>query len=252
MADQRNIDSIIEEENIVSTGVLPRIRKWRILNKKSSQYGVAVCVARLAVPFLTICTLTNVLTHTYNIFRLERDSTQPSAPSSAAGDGCYHVFLDVGANIGVHTRFLFEPHLYHDATIAQRLYDEHFGNATTRDNRDVCAFAFEPNPNHAATLQRTAQAYQAQGWRYHVTSAGVSDRDDTMIFHRNDYNGQNSEWGFSVQQRVSDRPVEQVVVPVLHLAHWLQKHIAARRIPGAGQIHGNYPRGPLVVMKMDI
>lgn len=28
------------------------------------------------------------------------------------GDGCHHVFLDVGSNIGVHARMLFEPHLY--------------------------------------------------------------------------------------------------------------------------------------------
>ena len=28
------------------------------------------------------------------------------------GDGCRHVFLDVGSNIGVHGRILFEPHLY--------------------------------------------------------------------------------------------------------------------------------------------
>ena len=25
------------------------------------------------------------------------------------GDGCYHVFLDVGSNRGVHGRFFFEP-----------------------------------------------------------------------------------------------------------------------------------------------
>lgn len=28
------------------------------------------------------------------------------------GDGCRHVFLDVGSNIGVHGRMLLEPHLY--------------------------------------------------------------------------------------------------------------------------------------------
>ena len=28
------------------------------------------------------------------------------------GDGCYHVFLDVGSNRGVHGRFFYEPELY--------------------------------------------------------------------------------------------------------------------------------------------
>lgn len=40
-----------------------------------------------------------------------------SSPSEQPklGDGCYHIFLDVGANIGVHTRFLFEPMKYPEA-----------------------------------------------------------------------------------------------------------------------------------------
>ena len=34
-------------------------------------------------------------------------------------DGCYHVFLDVGSNIGMHVRFLLEPHKYPQARIAR-------------------------------------------------------------------------------------------------------------------------------------
>ena len=34
-------------------------------------------------------------------------------------DGCYHVFLDVGSNIGMHVRFLLEPHKYPKAKIAR-------------------------------------------------------------------------------------------------------------------------------------
>lgn len=60
------------------------------------------------------------------------------------GDGCFHVFLDVGANIGVHGRFLFEPKKYPEAVVARAIFDEEFG--AERDNRDVCAFEFEPNP----------------------------------------------------------------------------------------------------------
>ena len=32
-------------------------------------------------------------------------------------DGCYHVYLDVGSNIGVQIRKLFEPEKYADAHI---------------------------------------------------------------------------------------------------------------------------------------
>ena len=45
--------------------------------------------------------------------------------------GCTNVFLDLGANIGVSSRFLFEPHKYPDATFLKVL-DMAFG--TNSDN----------------------------------------------------------------------------------------------------------------------
>ena len=57
------------------------------------------------------------------------DDIQGGTVESAAGtlqrqpklaDGCYHVFLDVGSNIGMHVRFLFEPFLYNKAHLARR------------------------------------------------------------------------------------------------------------------------------------
>ena len=47
------------------------------------------------------------------------------------GDGCYHVFLDIGANIGVHGRFLFEPDVYPNAILAHNVFDKHFGTRDT-------------------------------------------------------------------------------------------------------------------------
>jgi hypothetical protein len=32
--------------------------------------------------------------------------------ANSMGDGCKHVFVEIGANMGVHTRFLFEPAHY--------------------------------------------------------------------------------------------------------------------------------------------
>ena len=63
-------------------------------------------------------------------------------------DGCYHVFLDVGSNIGMHARFLLEPSLYPKAWIARKFFVAHFGPEVLRDNRDFCIFGFEPNPVH--------------------------------------------------------------------------------------------------------
>ena len=58
------------------------------------------------------------------------------------------LLLSRRSNIGVHSRFLFEPSKYPDATTGRRLFNEHFGDEESRDNRDICSFAFEPNPVH--------------------------------------------------------------------------------------------------------
>ena len=41
-------------------------------------------------------------------------------------DGCYHVFVDAGANIGIHTRFLFEPSKFPRSSF-RKVFDKYFG-----------------------------------------------------------------------------------------------------------------------------
>ena len=83
-------------------------------------------------------------------------------------DGCTHVFLDVGMNIGVQTRKLFEPEKYpllsngttaSDSIIRQaRHARSSFLDAFTTElgedrSRNTCVFGFEANPFHTARLQ---------------------------------------------------------------------------------------------------
>ena len=44
------------------------------------------------------------------------------------GSGCDSVYLDVGTNIGVQLRKLYEPHKYPGAPVL-RIFDEVFGDA---------------------------------------------------------------------------------------------------------------------------
>lgn len=93
-------------------------------------------------------------------------------------DGCFHVYLDVGSNVGVQVRKLFESELYPDAPVL-KVFDHYFGSPSekgwqfelfkmvtswnvvleirmivgTRDNRAVCAVGFEPNPHHSKHLK---------------------------------------------------------------------------------------------------
>lgn len=161
-------------------------------------------------------------------------------------DGCHHVFIDVGANLGVHSRFLFEPDQYRNATTALAVFEKYFG--ATRDYRDVCAFSFEPNPAHWPRHEQLAAAYQAVGMRYYPIHAGVSDMDGNMSFYHEQHN-RNEEWGFSVR----DNGGREEVVPVIRLASWLRDQILDRQLPD--HVYGadtNKADKPKVVMKMDI
>ena len=81
------------------------------------------------------------------------------------GDNCYHVFLDVGSNRGVHGRFYFEPEKYPGSKFAKRFTELIPDTATRRQTS--CVFAFEPNPAHVAAQEKTMSMYRAMGWRYY-------------------------------------------------------------------------------------
>jgi hypothetical protein len=168
-------------------------------------------------------------------------------PGRKLADECYHVFLDVGANIGVHTRFLLEAGLYPKARHAKDYFNQVFGhNISARDPRDFCSFAFEPNPAHLARFHDFKTAYDAMGWNFMHIAAGVSDREGNISFYHVD-KGKNSEWGFRAMPCVPDPRWEcrEEVLPVIRLAEWIDEHINQRMLPA--QVYGNYSAiGPQV------
>ena len=162
------------------------------------------------------------------------------------GDGCYHIFLDVGANIGVHTRFLYQPDLYPMAKRSGTIFDKQFGTSAMRNNSDICSFGFEPNPAHAERHSRLAAAYNRRGWRYHFVNAGVSDEEGNLTFYHNGDEG-NEEWGFG-DHNLKGTGVP-VTIPTIRFSTWLRNEVLDRKLPET--VHGSYEL-PRVVMKMDI
>ena len=67
-------------------------------------------------------------------------------------DGCRYVYLDVGTNVGIQIRKLFEPDLYPNASI-HKVFDQYFGNINKRTSEGICAVGFEPNPSHTSILK---------------------------------------------------------------------------------------------------
>lgn len=161
-------------------------------------------------------------------------------------DGCYHVFLDVGANIGIHARFLLEPSLYEKAKIARKFFQTHFGAEELRDNRDFCIFSFEPNPSHLQRHQEMKHEYDKMGWRYYPIHGGVSDEDGNLTFYHI-----GDEYGFTTLQSSCRKRCDPEHVPVFRLSSWIKREIHGRKLPQSPYGTG-YNDGPRVVMKMDI
>lgn len=177
---------------------------------------------------------------------VEITASSPAHNGPKLADGCYHVFLDVGSNIGIHARFLLEPSLYPKATIARNFFQSHFGPEEQRDNRDFCIFAFEPNPSHLQRHQEMKRVYETMGWRYYPIHGGVSDQDGNLTFYHI-----GDEYGFTTLKSSCRKRCDPEYVPVYRLSSWIKREIHGRKLPQLPYGTG-YSNGPQVVMKMDV
>ena len=180
---------------------------------------------------------------------VKQDEIKTTTSSVKHGDGCYHVFLDVGANVGVHGRFLFEPEKYPNATLAHSVFDKDFGTPDTRDNKEICVFSFEPNPSHVERHLQLQSAYAKLGWRYHPMHSGVGSEARILTLYRQD-KGDNNKWGFGLYPRTGRENVP-VNVTIIRLSSWLTEHIEDRVIPQRLSKNEKVP-GPKVLMKFDV
>lgn len=232
-------------------------------SKKGIDFSKSICFITLCV-LSFFCGMTLIvenkgLLHIRNLQDNKVLSPQQPQREPRLGDDCLLVYLDVGSNIGVHNRFLFQPNLYPYANNIIKEFDQTFGIG--RDNRDICAFGFEPNPAHKVRHQQLEIAYQKMGWRYKYIQAGVGDHDGNLTFwHENSQADNNhNEWGFRMYQQNENST--SVTVPLINLPQWIQHHIVERQLPK--QIYGNYSsvsttqqqqtiQEGKVMMKMDI
>ena len=123
-----------------------------------------------------------------------------AASNSLLLKGCTHVYLDVGTNLGVQIRKLFEPELYpHSAMLA--FFDQWFGDGEERRalGPSLCAVGFEPNPQHQKRLDFLEECYLGKmGWRTRILRVAVSDgADNEVVSFNTDPQGPNM-WGARV------------------------------------------------------
>jgi hypothetical protein len=68
---------------------------------------------------------------------------------------CDHFYLDLGTNIGISIRKVYEPQYYPDAPLITK-FDALFGMNRSR----VCSVGFEPNAVHVDWLQQIQKSYR--------------------------------------------------------------------------------------------
>lgn len=154
--------------------------------------------------------------------------------------GCSMVYLDIGSNVGVQIRKLYEPEKYSGATILS-FFDEFFGDATSRarpsSETGLCAIGFEANPEHVPRLREIERIYQSKGWKVHfVAPQVVADTSNATVTFYMDNQPNVNRWGSSV--RPWKEGMSKVQVQTLDLARYLEDEV--------------FPAKPKVFTKMDI
>jgi hypothetical protein len=172
----------------------------------------------------------------------------PTKRTPKLADGCSAVYLDVGSNIGVQVRKLFEPTLYPDAKV-HRYFDQYFGNVENRRTPGkVCAFGFEANPVHVPRLKSLEACYNSKGWRtMFIVPRAVSNTDNESLEFFTDSDARNKFWASSIFQLKARTPGGSAVkVQSFDFARFVEDHITGRLLPEPGDVPGP------VYVKLDI
>ena len=171
-------------------------------------------------------------------------------PSSGVlGDDCHHVYLDVGGNIGVQTRKLFEQARYPRSEVLPT-FDRFFGAAELRGNMS-CAIGFEPNEHHFPRLRELARRYTAIGFRTTYIFAAAGDRNATMsLFLPRKNEGEAAAALRPLGPASAENGMK--AVPVLDLSEFILRHVSRRHLPAHSPSATGRQTPPAVVAKIDI
>lgn len=102
-------------------------------------------------------------------------------------DNCKKIFIDLGCNIGVNVRKLYEPKKYLGAKLLP-YFQRHFGEPgwrrTPANKSGLCALGFEPNHDHRDRLKAIEAAYMENGWHVHFYPYAAWSSEGHMAFNK--------------------------------------------------------------------
>ena len=160
--------------------------------------------------------------------------------------GCERVYVDMGTNIGVKLRHLYEPERFQSRAVRTYFAGLGFDNETeVKPNRSyVCALSFEPVPSNVAKLRQLVWQLKKSGRagrHLHQFPAAIGAASGATTFYiDNAPGGRANNWGSSLlswQTGMGSNASRVVHVPVVGLPWLLTAHV---------------PKRARVVAKMDI
>jgi len=163
-------------------------------------------------------------------------------------DGCHHVYLDMGTNIGIQIRKVYQPELFPKSGMLP-IFDKYFGPKASRLRPGaVCSVGWEPNPAHTPVLERLEDSYNRCGWKVKMhTQTGVGAHHLENHFKNKD----SLKKGDGIGGKIIDSWKEgdgTTSVATIRIADFINNVVATRRLPKTkGQ---ELP--PAVIMKLDV
>ena len=174
------------------------------------------------------------LLHPQNESRL----TSVKIPQKSEFADCKLVYLDVGSNIGVQVRKLFEPSRYPAAEVLP-VFDQYFGKSRNKTT-NLCAIGVEMNPIHTRRLTALEKHYRDTcGYSVRFFTETAASTFNGSIKFWTDGDSSHNEWGASTNlpERVRKSGTNRTS-NALDLAEFI--------------IHEITPFASVVVMKLDI
>lgn len=163
---------------------------------------------------------------------------------STSMDGCRYVYLDVGTNMGMHVRFLYEAEKYPKNKFGKEMFDRFF--MKNRHRSDICAFGFEPNAIHVPRLDKLTTYLEKKGMNATFFNGAVSNVTSTTTLYCDEAD-LNSGVGCSGITRTGQNA--KFTVNTIDLSAFILDKVVKRKIPPA--LFPNDPP-PTILMKMDI
>ena len=175
------------------------------------------------------------IAHSFNV-KIKSELVSPI--SLLSGPACACVFLDVGSNVGVHVRKLYEPGRYNRSPYTG-IFEKVFGQNGCGNRDAVCSVAFEANPAHHLRQQMLVRHNQQRSRNAWAVNAAVGPPTGWLTFQSGYASGEtiadHEAWGFGLNTKNGSGPHAEVYA--ISLSQFVLRYLH---------------RPQLVLMKMDI